>query len=197
MNIDKSKMKAAYYKRTEVRSMNELVGYFYELANFFVNKAGISTFYKDDYVQAAVERAVKKLDLYDPNHINEEGNTSAVFSYFYKLIYMEIRYRMRETRLKKERRPNTCSYEAISAIIEDEHSEENIVSFTEEDEERHVIIDGRVFKRDEVILAIREARKLLNKAKKNTSFKPDTDDKIVLQFYHKLKGEYEKEMMET
>lgn len=197
MNIDKAEMKEAYYNREDPRAMNELVGYFYELANFFVNKAGISSYYKDDYVQFAVERACKKLDLYDPKHINEEGKVSAVFSYFYKLIYMEIRYRMRETRLKKERRPNTCSYEAISAIIEDEHSEESIVSISEEDGDRYIIIDGRVFNRDEVIEAVRKARKLLNRAKKSANFVPDTDDTVVLQFYHKLKGEYEKQKLEA
>ena len=197
MNIDKAKMKTAYYNREDSRAMNELIGYFYEMANFFVNKAGISSYYKEDYVQFAVERAVKKLHLYDPEHINEEGKVSAVFSYFYKVIYMEVRYRMRDTRQKKERRPNTCSYETISAIIEDEHSADNIVALTEEDEERHIAIAGRVFKRDEVIEAVRKARKLLNKAKKNADFTPDTEDEVVLDFYHKLKGEYEKSLAEA
>lgn len=191
MNIDKKKMKNAYYNRKDAKAMNELVGYFYELANFFVNKAGISNYYKEDYVQFAVERACKKFDLYDPDHINEEGKNSAVFSYFYKLIYMEIKYRMRDTRQKKERRPDVCSYETISAIIEDEHSEQNIISLTQEEEDRYVIIAGRVFNRGEVIEAIRKAHKLLNKAKKNTNFIPDTDDKVVLGFYHKLKGQYD------
>lgn len=197
MNIDKTSMKAAYYNRESEPAMNELIGYFYELANFFVNKAGISSYYKEDYVQFAVERAIKKLDLYDPNHINEEGKASAVFSYFYKLIYMEVRYRMRETRLKKERRPNTCSYEAISAIIDDEHSEHEVISLTSRDEGKHVIIDGHVFNREEVIGAVRQARKLLNKAKKSANFEPETDDEMVLDFYHKLKGEYDKSLAEA
>ena len=191
MNIDKTKMRDAYYNKADQVSLNELIGYFYELANFFVNKAGISSYYKEDYVQLAVERAVNKIDLYDPKHINKEGNTSAVFSYFYKLIYMEIRYRMRETRLKRERRPSTYSFEAISAIIEDKHSEDNVIMYTEEEQEKHVVIDGRVFNRNEVIEAIQKAKKLLLKAKKNASFVPDTDDKIVLEFYNKLKGEYD------
>lgn len=197
MNIDKAHMKEAYYNREDDRYMNELIGYFYELANFFVNKAGISSYYKEDYVQFAVERACKKLDLYDPNHINEDGKNSAVFSYFYKLIYIEIRYRMRETRLKKERRPASVSYEAISAIIDDENSHEEIVQITSEDEERHIIIDGRVFKRDEVIEAVRKAKKLFNKLKKNSDFIPDTDDETVLSFYRKLKGDYEKKLVDA
>ncbi len=192
MNIDKAKMKAAYYNRDDKKSMEELVGYFYEMANFFVNKFGISTYYKEDYVQLAVERAVNKAHLFDPNHINEEGKPSAVFSYFYKVIYMEVRYRMRDTRMKKERRPNTCSYETISAIIDDENSETNVVAFTQEEEDSHIIVGGRVFNRDEVIEAVRQARKLLNKAKKNADFVPETDNAVVLDFYHKLKGEYEK-----
>jgi len=192
MKIDKVKMSAAYRNKADPVSFNELVGYFYELANFFASKAAISSYYKEDYVQLAVERAVKKIDLYDPGHINKEGNTSAVFSYFYKLIYMEIRYRMRETRLKRERRPNTCSFEAISAIIEDKHSEYNVISYTEEEEEKYVIIDGRVFNRNEVIEAVKKAKKMISKAKKNAAFIPDTDDKIALEFYHKLKGERNK-----
>ena len=191
MNIDKTKMKTAYYNRTDKKAMNELVGYFYELANFFVNKAGISNYYKEDYVQFAVARACNKLDLYDPNHINEEGKPSAVFSYFYKLIYMEVRYRMRDTRQKKERRPNTCSYDTISAIIEDEHSSDNVIAYTHEDEERHIIVAGKIFNRAEVIEAVKQARKLLNKAKKNVEFIPDTENEVVLYFYHKLKGQYE------
>lgn len=194
MNIDKAQMKQAYYNRDHAQHMNKLIEYFYELANFFVNKAGISNYYKEDYVQFAVERACKKLDLYDPEHINEEGKNSAVFSYFYKLIYIEIRYRMRETRLKKERRPNTCSFEAISAIIEDQNSHDDVVHITEEDEKRHVVIDGRIFDRDEVIEAIREARKLFNKVKKNSQFVPETDNEMILSFYHKLKGQHEEQM---
>ena len=197
MDINKAKMAKAYFNRKDQASMNELIGYFYELANFFTNKAGISTFYKEDYVQLAVERACNKLDLYDPAHINKEGNASAVFSYFYKLIYMEVRYRMRETRLKRERRPNTCSYEAISAIIEDKHSEENVIEYTEEEEEIHIIIGGRVFKRQEVLEAVQKARKLLGKMKKDSSFTPDTDDKVVLEFYYKFKGEYDKQKVEA
>lgn len=194
MNIDKAKMHVAYCNRRDTASLNELIGYFYELANFFVNKAGISSYYKEDYVQLAVERAVNKLDLYNPKHINKEGTTSAVFSYFYKLIYLEIRYRMRETRLKRERRSPTCSYEAISAIIEDKHSEDNIVILAEEaDDEQHIIIDGRVFKRQEVLEAVQKARKLLAKAKKDSDFIPDTDDQVVLEFYNKLKGAHEKQ----
>lgn len=192
MNIDKVKMRDAYNNKADQASLNELIGYFYELANFFVNKACISSYYKEDYVQLAVTRAVNKIDLYDPKHINKEGNPSAVFSYFYKLIYMEIRYRMRETRLKRERRPSTCSFEAISAIIEDKHSEDNIIMYTEEEQDRHIIIDGRVFNRNEVIEAIQKAKKLLSKAKKNASFVPDTDDKVVLEFYNKLKGARDK-----
>lgn len=197
MDIVKADMKRAWENRHEEKYMNELVLNFYELANYFVNKAGISNYYKEDYVQAAVERAVKKADLFNPHHINNEGKVSAVFSYFYKLIYLEVRYRMRDTRQKKERRPNTCSYETISAIIEDSNSEQNIVSITQEDEDKYIIIDGRVFNKDEVIEAAKQARKLLNKAKKNADFVPETDDEIVLEFYHKLKGEYEKSKVEA
>jgi len=192
MNIDKAKMSIAYHNKFNKNSYNELIGYFYELANFFANKAGISSYYKEDYVQQAVERAVNKIDLYDPKHVNKEGNKSAVFSYFYKLIYMEIRYRMRETRLKRERRPSTCSFEAISAIIEDRHSEDNIIAITEENQDKYIIIDGRVFNRNEIIEAIKKAKKLLSKAKKNTLFVPDTNDKIVLEFYNRLKEKHTK-----
>jgi len=197
MNIDKAKMAAAFYNRKETASLNELISYFYELANFFTNKAAISSYYKEDYVQLAVERAVNKLGLYNPEHINKEGNPSAVFSYFYKLIYLEVRYRMRETRLKRERRPATCSYEAIAAVIEDKHSEENVIEYTETEEEKFIIIDGRVFKHQEVLEAVAQARKMLGKLKKNSRFIPDTEDKIVLEFYHKLKGEYDKNKVEV
>jgi DNA-directed RNA polymerase specialized sigma24 family protein len=188
MNINKIKMREAYDKKADPVAFNELIGYFYELANFFVSKAGISSYYREDYVQLAVERAINKIDLYNPTHVNKDGNTSAVFSYFYKLIYMEIRYRMRETRLKRECRPSTCSFEAISAIIEDKHSENNVIMYTEEESEKYILIDGRVFNRNEVIEAIQKAKKLLSKSKKNASFVPDTNDEIVLEFYNKLKG---------
>ncbi len=197
MNIDKSKMKIAYYNRENDRSMNELVGYFYELANFFASKAKISSYYREDYVQLAVERACKKIDLFDQNHINKEGKVSAVFSYFYKLIYMEVLYRMRETKQKRDRRPSICSYEAISTIIEDQHSEQSIVALTQEYEERHILINGQIFNRTEVIEAIRKARKLLNKANRNVDFIPDTDDEVVLDFYYKLKGVHGKQKVEA
>jgi DNA-directed RNA polymerase specialized sigma24 family protein len=194
MNIDKAKMKKAYLNRHEVAAQTELFGYFYEMANYFASKQRISNYYKEDYVQLAVARAHKKIDYFDENHINDDGNVSAVFSYFYKVIYNEIRYRMRETRLKKERRPNECSYDTISAMVEDGAAEESVIAVTQEEEQRHVVIDGKVYNRFEVIEAIRRARKFLNKLKKNPDFNPDTDDKIVLEFYHKLKGDYENKL---
>lgn len=197
MDIVKEDMKKAWELREESpKHMKELVGNFYELANYFVNKAKISNYYKEDYVQFAVMRASNKAHLFDPTHINNEGKVSAVFSYFYKLIYLEIRYRMRDTRQKKERRPNTCSYETISAVIEDQNSESNIVSISQEDEEKFIIIAGRVFNKDEVVDAAKQARKLLNKAKKNTDFVPETSNEIVLEFYGKLKKDYDKEQVE-
>jgi hypothetical protein len=190
MDIIKEDMKKAWENRNEKVYMNELVKNFYELANYFVNKAKISTYYKEDYVQFAVTRAVNKAHLFDPEHINNEGKISAVFSYFYKTIYMEVRYRMRDTRMKKERRPNICSYETISQMIEDQNSEQSIISITEENKEDHIIIAGNVYNKNDVIEATKKARKLLNKVKKNADFIPDTDDAVVLEFYHKLKGQY-------
>lgn len=197
MNIDKAEMKNAYYNREGKAEMDKLIKMFYEMATYFVNKFGISTYHRNDYIQFAVTRAFNKLHLYDPDHINDEGKISAVFSYFYKVIYMEVRYRMRDTRMKKERRPNTCSYETISAIIEDKNSEQNIVSLTQEDEERHIIVDGRVFNRDEILTAAKQAKKLLNKVKRNVDFVPETTDPITLELYGRLKEEYNKSLVEA
>jgi len=191
MEINKQEMKDAFYSRNEERSQAKLIAMYYEMANYFVNKAKISSWHKEDYVQYAVARACRKEHLYDPNHINKEGKVSAVFSYFYKLIYMEIRYRMRETRQKKERRPGTCSYDKISAIVEDQHSADNITEINGENEDTFVMIDGRVYERNEVIEAMKTARKLLKKVKKDSTFIPEVDDKVVLNFYNKLKGIYD------
>lgn len=191
MNINKQEMKEAFYTRHEKESRAKLITMYYDMANYFVNKTKISSWYKEDYVQQAVDRACRKEHLYDPNHINKEGKVSAVFSYFYKLIYMEVRYRMRETRQKKERRPSTCSYDLISAIIEDQHSTDPIAEINGENENIFVMIDGKVHNKDDVIEAMKAARKLLKKAKKDSTFIPEVEDKVVLNFYNKLKGVYD------
>lgn len=190
MNIDKSRMKEVYFNRQDKTAEAELFDYFYQIANYFVSKQRISSYYREDYVQLAVARAHKKIDYFDSSHINEEGKVSAVFSYFYKVIYNEIRYRMRETRQKRERRPDECSYETISAMVEADGAEDSVIAVTSETEERIVEIDGKVYNREEVILAIKKARKFINKLKRNPDFIPETDDKVVLDFYNKLKGEY-------
>lgn len=200
MDINKAEMLVAWKNRNnDVNAMNTLVGDFYELAGFHCNKYKISQSLRDDYIQEAVERAVNKAHLFDPTHVNNDGKTSAAFSYFYKLIYLAIIYRMRDVKMKKDRRPDTCSYEVISAIVQDNKYDDIdsglIVNLDEdmEAEDKYIEVDGRIFKKDEILAAAKKAKKLLNKANKNADFVVEnaTDDIQVLDFYKKLKINHE------
>ena len=51
MDIVKSDMLKAWENREkDPKAMNELVMNFYELAEFFANKAAIASYYRDDYI---------------------------------------------------------------------------------------------------------------------------------------------------
>jgi hypothetical protein len=193
MDIDKASMLAAYENRSDPKAYKELIGYFYEMADFFTNQSKVSPYYKDDYIQEAVTRACNKLHLFNPRHINSAGQISEVFSYFYRLISFHVKYCIRDTSLKRQRRPATCSYDVISAMVGDP-TEENGYDFGDfgniaqntfdiadpnyENKDRFVSIDGGVYPYSEVMEAMREldsVKKLLNK-----------DVNLVCEFKHSL-----------
>jgi hypothetical protein len=193
MDIDKASMLAAYNNRDNPKEYAKLIGYFYEMADFFTNQSKVSPYHKDDYIQEAVTRACNKMHLFNPHHINSEGNVSEVFSYFYRLISFHVKYCIRDTTLKRQRRPATCSYDVISAMVGDP-TEENGYDFGDfnniaqgtfdiadpnfEDKDRFLNVDGNVYPYAEVMNAIRE----LESVKKQLS----KDVNLVCEFKHKL-----------
>ena len=160
MNIDKQLMEQAWMDRSDPRSMTILMGYFDEMAHYFANKFKIKSWYREDYIQESIIYAVKALDKYQPS------KKSTPFSYFYKVFYTGFLYLMRREKMKDDKRPKFCSYEAFSSSLSRDnldYEDNQGLAAPEEDEESFIYIDGRCFEREDVKIAVREAKKLKNK----------------------------------
>lgn len=171
MNIDKQAMAEALAKRADPRYEKEFFGYLRQMATYFANKFNISPEYREDYISESYVCATKAIDKYDP------AKNQSPFSYFYKAYRTHFMYWMRYDAGKREKSYKTCSYDLVENTLEsqefDEYSLENdaycaddalLEISMEECEDKRVMIGNDVYKCNDVITAIKEA-KLLAKRK--------------------------------
>jgi len=171
MDINKQAMEYAWLHKDEERYMNELMGYFNQLAHYFANKFKIRSWLREEFMQESTIYAIKALDKYQPS------KKSTPFSYFYKVFYTGFLYLMRREKQKSDKRPKMCSFEAFSSSLSRDNLEyeENrgLAAPSPEDEESFIYINGECFDKERVIEAVREAKKL----KKKGNYK--SSDKLV------------------
>lgn len=159
MNIDKQAMETAWQNRHDDRYMNELMGYFDQMAHFFANKFKIRSWLREEFMQESTIYAIKALDKYKPS------KKSTPFSYFYKVFYTGFLYLMRREKMKSDKRPKMCSFESFSSSLSRDNLEYEDSHFAapDEDEESFVYIDGECFEREYVREAVKEAKRLKRK----------------------------------
>lgn len=173
MNIDKQAMAYAFKHRAETKYMNELVGYFEEMAKFFANHFKISSWHRDDFISEAKIYAYKAIPKYDVK------KKSTPFSYFYKIFYIGFLYLMRKENMRVKNGPHICSYDAFSNSV----NEDNEMEFPRSSEESHFVIEGKSYEKDRVAAALKEAKRL---AKKGVPAR-DIEDELVKMIVKNMK----------
>ena len=182
MNIDKQAMETAWNNRHDVVYMNELMSYFDQMAHYFANKFKIRSWFREDYIQESTIYAIKALEKYQPS------KKSTPFSYFYKVFYTGFLYLMRREKMRADKRPKFCSYEAFSnSLSRDnlEYEDSHFAAPSGDEEETFIYINGVCFEREAVKEAVKEAKKL----KRKGIFESDNEitSIILTQMKSKLK----------
>lgn len=156
MNIDKQSMELAWNNRDNPKSMNELIGYFDEMAHYFANHFKIRSWLREDFMQEATIYAFKAIEKYNPKV------KSTPFSYFYKVFYTGFLYLMRREKMKADKRPKLCSFEAFSNSLSRDNLEYEETHYVNpyEKEESFIYIDGKCFEKEALKQAVKEAKKL-------------------------------------
>lgn len=179
MDIDKKKMEQAFLNHDkDISAQKELIGYFFQMAKYHCQRLKVDYSIREDYIQDAVSLAYSKTGKYDP------AKNSAAFSYFYKVIYMSILYSLRRDNNKKKRGITFSSFDLIEPTIDDDRYEALI---PEEESDTLVNIDGNVMKRDVVVRAVKEAKKIYRKYKKSEDANTIPVDPDVLYFFNVIK----------
>lgn len=158
MNIDKQKMATAFDRRAEPEYNQELMGYFEQMSNYFAGKFAIKMSDRDDLKQEALIVAVKALEKYDTT------KKSTPFSYFYKVFHVAFMYHLRKQKMKKDRRPVTCSIENYTNLSSGEYE-------VIDHEDEIMTVNGKTYNRNELFSMVKEGAKLAKKAMKLTPAK--------------------------
>jgi hypothetical protein len=211
MNIDKQAMAIALAHRTEPKYEKEFYGYLKQMATYFANFYNISREYREDYISDSYICALKAIDKYDP------VKNKSPFSYFYKAYKIHFLYWMRYDAGKRSRSYKTCSYDLLENTIDGEKrddftgsildgdgyceddalletSMENCAEEIERDEDRkraeekkRVIVEDKVYSRNDMVAAVKEA-KLLAKRKVDINSVEDEMVKLALTYIYNHKN---------
>ena len=206
MNIDKQAMANALALRSDPRYQKEFFGYLRQMATYFANKFNISPEYREEYISEAYVCATRAIDKYDP------VKNSSPFSYFYKTFKTHFLYWMRYDAGKRAKSYKTCSYELVENTIDSLDYDEYSSEITEHDaycsddalleisieecSDRRVLIGTEVYKCNDVVAAIKEAKLL---AKRKVELNTVTDNLIHLcleEIYNHKKAKKDKKPKE-
>jgi len=156
MNIDKKEMAQVWANRANPENMNKLVGYFMEMASQIAGKMKLSSYYREDYAQAAATHAFNCVEKYKPE------KKSNPFSYFYKMIMLAVLYEMRRDKNKRDRAPSVCSWDKLMNTTKDEDFSskyEDSSLYDNDDEDRIIQISDKVYSHKDIKDKMVEAKK--------------------------------------
>lgn len=162
MDIDKKEMAQVWAERSNPENMNKLVGYFMEMASQIAGKMKLSSYYREDYAQAAATHAFNCVDKYKPE------KKSNPFSYFYKMIMLAVLYEMRKDKNKRDKSPSVCSWDKLMNTTKDEDFSskyEDSSLYENDDEDRIIQIGGNIFTHKEIKVKMNEAKKSIKTQK--------------------------------
>jgi len=162
MNIDKKEMAQVWANRSNPEDMNKLVGYFMEMASQIAGKMKLSSYYREDYAQAAATHAFNCVNKYKPE------KKSNPFSYFYKMIMLAVLYEMRKDKNKKEKSPSVCSWDKLMNTTKDEDFSskyEDSSLYESDDEDRIIQISDKVYSHKDIKEKMIDAKKQIKTQK--------------------------------